>query len=557
MDNQFHFNISLSVLNHLWRNLYRNFITVLWEAISNSWDADTENVWINIDKETNSFTIIDDWDGMSNEDFQNKFLKIWYSKRKDSTYKSKKGRIPIGKKGIGKLALLSCAEEITIISKTNTEIISGKINNSWLDRAITNDLLPEDYPLEQINIDEFKTELSSIQTWTIIHFSKFNEEIKNTINYLKKLIALSFKFSLYDHSFNIFLNSEKISFEDLSWISDKTEFLWEFNNDNNDPFIEHLSKIKESKIINTKLSIKGFIASVEKPSDLNILWTWEKATIDLFVNGRIREKDILKHIPTTRVVESYLYGQIFFDNLDDWWEIDRFTSSREWIISNDSLYQDFLDEIKDKVKQIMFDRDKRRRENRKDWDSENSSIPRKERKAQELFNSISEDFIEWVKNKSDKNSDKEIVEQRVDNLSKDASYNFTSYGECFISENLLRKYIDYSQYPLSTEIKWKISDFKLKEQTAKNKWNISIEVRQSQNDLLYSSMDDLACLVDKVEHGKEAWLSRDACEYKPMRDAMAHTALLTSEAKFKLTSVFNNIKWRVITLLTNMKNSHE
>lgn len=42
---QFTFNISLSVLNHLGRNLYRSFITVLGEAISNSWDADAIKIY--------------------------------------------------------------------------------------------------------------------------------------------------------------------------------------------------------------------------------------------------------------------------------------------------------------------------------------------------------------------------------------------------------------------------------------------------------------------------------------------------------------------------------
>ena len=52
MDNKnYTFNISLSVLNHLGRNLYRSFTTVLGEAISNSWDAEAENVWIYIDKD--------------------------------------------------------------------------------------------------------------------------------------------------------------------------------------------------------------------------------------------------------------------------------------------------------------------------------------------------------------------------------------------------------------------------------------------------------------------------------------------------------------------------
>ena len=118
-DNQkFSFAISLSVLNHLGRNLYRSFATVLGEAISNSWDADSDNVWVYINKSKNSFYIKDDGDGMTADEFQNKFLKIGYSKRKDGASKSARGRPFIGRKGIGKLALLSCADRITVISKT-------------------------------------------------------------------------------------------------------------------------------------------------------------------------------------------------------------------------------------------------------------------------------------------------------------------------------------------------------------------------------------------------------------------------------------------------------
>ena len=78
----FTFEISLSVLNHLGRNLYRSFGTVLGEAISNAWDADAQNVRIYLDPDKNGFWIKDDGVGMSPDDFQNKFLKIGYSKRK-------------------------------------------------------------------------------------------------------------------------------------------------------------------------------------------------------------------------------------------------------------------------------------------------------------------------------------------------------------------------------------------------------------------------------------------------------------------------------------------
>src|SRR6266571_4140565 len=100
-NDEFTFLISLSVLNHLGRHLYRSFATVLGEAISNSWDADAKNVWIFLDRKTNSFLIKDDGVGMTADDFQGKFLKIGYSKRKGGATSSAAGRPFIGRKGIG------------------------------------------------------------------------------------------------------------------------------------------------------------------------------------------------------------------------------------------------------------------------------------------------------------------------------------------------------------------------------------------------------------------------------------------------------------------------
>src|SRR6266852_9389171 len=149
MDNkEFTFEISLSVLNHLGRSLYRSFATVLGEAISNSWDADAKNVQIYVKRNKNSFFVRDDGIGMTAEDFQGKFLKIGYSKRRDGRTTSPGGRPFIGRKGIGKLALLSCADKIVVISKVKDgNWVGGVIDNSKLDDAITEDLTPKQYPL--------------------------------------------------------------------------------------------------------------------------------------------------------------------------------------------------------------------------------------------------------------------------------------------------------------------------------------------------------------------------------------------------------------------------
>src|SRR5437870_1440091 len=121
--------------------------------------------------------------------------------------------------------------------------------------------------------------------------------------------------------------------------------------------------------------VKGFIASVQKPRDLKITTTEERVGVDLFVNGRLRERDILKHIPTARLAENYLYGQIHFDGLDD--NIDRFTSSREGIIADDPKYQKFLDDFRKKILEIVSDWDAWRIKHRKDGDSENPNVPKK------------------------------------------------------------------------------------------------------------------------------------------------------------------------------------
>lgn len=64
-------------------------------------------------------------------------------------------------------------------------------------------------------------------------------------------------------------------------------------------------------------------------------------------------------------------------------------------------------------------------------------------------------------------------------------------------------------------------------------------------------MDALANLVDRPQNPtREAALSRDAKEYKPIRDAMAHTAQLTDLVKLRLTSTYGNIKARIKTILS-------
>ena len=544
------FNISLSILNHLGRNLYRSFITVLGEAISNSWDADAKSVKITIDRDASLLVIRDNGDGMSEDDFQNKFLKIGYSKRKNNISSTSSGRPFIGRKGIGKLALLSCAKRITILTKMeSSDLVGGIIDNSGLDEAIKDDISANEYSLTEPSKETIDKYAKNFTKGTIIIFEDINDGIKNRIEYIRKLVALYFRFSLLDRSFNIIVNDKEIRLEELSELIGNTQLLWKINNPI-DPYINDLLEkqdtLKRKKNLSLeKIAIKGFIASVEKPSMLKIRGSEEKVSIDLYVNGRLREKDVLKHIPTARIVESYLYGQIHYNELDD--DKDRFTSSREGVVSDDPKFLTLLKEIEKLLKQIIEDWDIWRIELKQEGDSENKRISPKERKSKELFNEISKDFVPVDSD----DANKKKVEKWVTELEDDAAFNFTSYGECFISENLLRKYITDKSIIIDEKKKEKITEYRKKANDAKEAANIGFKIREDDSDLSYLAMDDLTYMVEPVSKGeiKKTSLHRDAQEYKPIRDAMSHTSRLTKTAKNKLNTTYENIKARIVYLL--------
>lgn len=542
----YNFNISLSILNHLGRNLYRSFMTVLGEAISNSWDADANNVYITIDRDSKILIVRDDGDGMNENDFQNKFLKIGYSKRKDNKTHTNSNRPFIGRKGIGKLALLSCAQKITVLSKAEgATIVGGVIDNSGLDKAIKDDVSSTDYSLgvpPDSLVSKYDERLG--KKGTVIFFEGLKDGIRNRVEYITKLVALYFRFSLKDPSFNIYINEKLVTIKELNSIKEKTQFVWILNAID-DPYIND-GEFKRSKILSLgNKAIKGFIASVETPSNIKISGTDEKVTIDLYVNGRLREKDILRHIPIARIVQSYLYGQVHFDDLDD--ETDRFTSSREGVVPDDPKFKILLGELEKILKTIINDWDIWRTEINQDGDFENHRLTKKQRKSKELFNAVVEDF----KPSKDNSKSRKKVDGWIKDISEDAEFNLSSYGECFVSENLLRKYIKEKNIVVPQSVQNRIdNEWKPKAETAKQNANINFEIREDPSDLSYLDMDSLAGLADdEIDKIKKASLRRDAAEYKPIRDAIAHTSRLTFIAKSRLNITYENIKARIVNLL--------
>lgn len=113
-------SFSNNVIEHLGIKLYRNKTgNVMAELLANSWDADATRVSIDIKKASGEFgqdriVIADNGCGMSYDHIKGHYLKVGKAKRRKPNERSKEGRTPMGRKGLGKLAPFGIARRVDI-----------------------------------------------------------------------------------------------------------------------------------------------------------------------------------------------------------------------------------------------------------------------------------------------------------------------------------------------------------------------------------------------------------------------------------------------------------
>ena len=547
------FEFSPTVIDHLGRQLYRNFITVIGEAVSNAWDADAENVWITIDPGQKTMSVIDDGVGMSDDDIAQKFLKIGYSKRgrkRDKTHSDGRNRPYIGAKGIGKIALLTCASTLAIASKTSHDEPAGcLISNRQLDEAIERDEAVSEVELQDAPThvyDLLDRQVSSATGHgTVLYLQEINLRGSRPET-LAKLMARAFRFSLIDEHFTIYLNGDKVDESSLSDLAEKTQYVWKIG-DIKDPYLDSLKdQLTVTEQMQTKrsftfkpdtfgagLDVCGFIASTEHPRDLAIFGKGERIGVDLFVNGRLRERDILRHIPSARLAEQYIYGCVHIDKLDRP-GADPFTSSREGIIEDDPIYTAFLEYLDKAMKSVLSHWDALRNANRQSGDHENPDIPRVERAAQDMTSAIIQELTSPAKSESAKNWNRKINEHS-DEQAKLAATNFAYF---FVIENLIRSVLQEHGVHYQ-DVHGKIDRNRSAERRRQKALGIK-QARAEDNDLWYLGLKELMELTNNDTGAKFFSFTDEEVDLLSLvRNITMHTSKLTHEAQTRFSKVMS------------------
>ncbi|MGW8342907.1 ATP-binding protein [Xanthomonas axonopodis pv. khayae] len=125
------FKVDARVLLSLGRESIKDQTTALMELIKNAYDADAENVQIEIPEDSDGEQILrikDDGLGMSSNDINDKWLRIGYSHKRVNRLTTQKGRRATGEKGVGRLSADRLGAALELRSLTQGQAVAVAVN---------------------------------------------------------------------------------------------------------------------------------------------------------------------------------------------------------------------------------------------------------------------------------------------------------------------------------------------------------------------------------------------------------------------------------------------
>ena len=355
-------------IEHLGVKMYSTLPPALAELISNAYDADASEVEVVFHEQNGSpvsITVKDNGCGMSFLDIQNKFLSIGRDRRQTDGDKPspKYGRLPTGKKGLGKLALFGIAKEIIIDTVKN-----GKRSRFILDWDVLYSSQGQYNPTVEIaDVMAERDDGTYIQLKKLKRKSKF--DISNIADGLSRIF-------ITDNDFKIKLKKtggaspEEESVENERRFSQiDQEFIWS-KVDLELGGYEHAAEI-EFELITSKKPIT--------PSS-------GLRGITIFSRGKLVNAPEFFSESTSSHVFQYLTGWIkadFIDLLDE----DVISTNRQSLHWEHDEMQDFRKWLQALIAQVSADWRKKRKE-KKDQDFEDKTGIDKEQWLSTLSSNI-------------------------------------------------------------------------------------------------------------------------------------------------------------------------
>lgn len=130
------FRVSSHLKDIIGRDLVTNEFVAIFELVKNSFDADATRVDIEFDPEDSSIKIVDNGQGMTEDDIRDKWLFVAYSEKAIIDADNYRDKIKpagqfAGSKGIGRFACDTLGEQLELYSATSKTRTISKLNIDW------------------------------------------------------------------------------------------------------------------------------------------------------------------------------------------------------------------------------------------------------------------------------------------------------------------------------------------------------------------------------------------------------------------------------------------
>ncbi|KSD35115.2 ATP-binding protein [Pseudomonas aeruginosa] len=338
VEKAFKLEFSNRVIEHLGIKLYQNKPSnVVAEFLSNSWDADATKVHIELKGGDGSPVVVitDNGRGMTRDELTDEFLVIGRNRRDKPTDRTPGGRLPMGRKGIGKLAGFGIAGKVDVISCPNRRLRNSEGEPEkyyWLRFSLQEllakantatasnyepDVLADGVSKEEFldiidkeayqgYLERYQEILSSVDGEGGVVIVLKNVSLKKTVNpdVLLRAMGRRFTVAMLRPDFKVCINQKEITPDDaLPPLHDFGFGDW------NNPLTD------EVDVNGIKKPVKYWIRFVNLPgSD----WSIENAGIGIYAHGKIaQDRPFFFDVKGKEILSRYLYGVVEADWLDE------------------------------------------------------------------------------------------------------------------------------------------------------------------------------------------------------------------------------------------------
>jgi len=352
IESPYRMTVDLNVLDHLAEGLYSSVAAVLTEAVANAWDADAKRVEINVDLDNDTISIVDDGIGMDQTAINEHYLRVGYRRRAEGET-SPGGRLVMGRKGIGKLSLMSIADVIEVLSKAeDSDPVGLRISVNELRIAMESgrsEYSPEPLSATDVGFPDGHG--------TRIVITELKRKRLREVDPASLRRRLARRFSVIgSDEFKVMVNGEEVTStdrEDLKFV----EYLWKFGETDIDT--SRCQRLKKGAVeVASKddgwpddWTVRGWIGTVDKPKSLSTP-EGNLNSIVVLARGRLVQEDVLPRISGAEVYTKYVTGQVEADFLDETSQDDIITSNRQALIEDDERVEKLLTFLRKTMRRI-------------------------------------------------------------------------------------------------------------------------------------------------------------------------------------------------------------